>query len=171
MKHRSLIKVRVRIYFIPQTQNCFYIKIFPLIQIFHSNELYWTKHWFFFLIRIHPLCQRANITTIQSIFLLQLCCLVPMYHIELGAYESRNLMRCCSRGLLVFGLSVAGGWLIGRILRQGYLLEIPGNVQSFVEQSQMQKQLIIIKNDNVILTKTSAETAASAVINKQWSTD
>ena len=109
MKHRSLIKVRVRIYFIPQTQNCFYIKIFPLIQIFHSNELYWTKHWFFFLIRIHPLCQRANITTIQSIFLLQLCCLVPMYHIELGAYESRNLMRCCSRGLLVFGLSVAGG--------------------------------------------------------------
>ena len=57
--------------------------------------------------------------------------------------------------LLFFGLSVAGGKLIARILRQGHLLDIPENVQSFVEQNQMQKQLIIIKNDNVVLTKTS----------------
>ena len=42
MKHRSLIKDRVRINFIPPTKNCFYIKTFPLTQIFQSVDL---KEW------------------------------------------------------------------------------------------------------------------------------
>ena len=72
-----------------------------------------------------------------------------------GIWVTKSHVMLLQGASLFFGLSVAGGWLTGRILRQGHLLEIPENVQSLVEQSQMQKQLIIIKEDNVILTKTS----------------
>ena len=151
MKHRSLIKDRVRINFIPPTKNCFYIKTFPLTQIFQSVDLKewtvlnWTLGFFPYSYLSSLSTSEYNNNTVNISFTTLLFGVNVPYRTR-GIIMSHEISCDAAPGcLLVFRPLSGRGWLIGRILRQGHLLEIPENVQSIVEESQMQKQLIIIK--------------------------